>query len=298
MGSPLGPLMADTFMCSTKDWLQDQGKLPEFYKHYVDDDTLSIMPNVKIWEPFLSVVNEIHPSVSFTLELGEHGNFSFLGMEIRKCNGRLETTVYREPTDSRLLLHYKSHIDVRYKKSLLKTMLDRAFKVSSTWQLFHLECDHLTQMFSWLQYPSQLLQSTISYFVTKKVSGEPNSTQACNVNEVPVKVVLPFKDQRSANWVRRQLGELGCKIGMIFAPCIQALRSDTRSNQKKRSRLSLTSNMLTTNVVCAMQSLSGIRANTSISVLRNTRDRLQLGIKLKSNMPQSQVTYNIVILRS
>ena len=213
MGSPLGPLMANTFMCSIEDRLQDQGKLPEFYKRYVDD-TLSIMPNVETAESFLSVLNEIHPSVSFTMELGEHGKHPFLGTEIRKCNGRLETRVYRKPTDTGLLLHYKSHVDVRYKKSLLKTMLDRAFKVSSTWQLFHLECDRLTQTFSRLQYPAQLLQSTISNFVTKKVSGEAISTRACNVNETPVRIVLPFKDQRSANSARRQLGELGRKIGI------------------------------------------------------------------------------------
>jgi len=41
----------------------------------------------------------------------------------------------------------------------------------------------------------------------------------------------------------------------------------------------------------------GIRADTSISALRNTEDRLQLEITLKSNMEQSQVTY-IEILRS
>ena len=64
--------------------------------------------------------------------IGEHGKLPFLGTEIRKCNGCLETRVYRKPTDTGLLLHYKSHVDVRYKKSLLKTMLDRAFKVSST----------------------------------------------------------------------------------------------------------------------------------------------------------------------
>ena len=40
-----------------------------------------------------------------------------------------------------------------------------------------------------------------------------------------------------------------------------------------------------------MQTMSGIRADTSISALRNTKDRLQLGITLKSNMEQSQVTY-------
>ena len=102
----------------------------------------------------------------------------FLGTEIRKCNGRLETRVYRKPTDTGLLLHYKRHVDVRYKTSLLVTMLDRAFEVSSTWQLFHLECDRLTHTFFRLQYPAQLLQSTISNFVTKKVSGEQISTRA------------------------------------------------------------------------------------------------------------------------
>ena len=93
-------------------------------------------------------------------------------------------------------------------------MLDRAFKVSSTRQLFHLECDRLTQTFPRHQYPAQLSQSTISNFVTKKVSGEPISTRARNVNEEPVRIVLPFKDQRSANSARMQLGELGRKIGI------------------------------------------------------------------------------------
>ena len=178
MGSPLGPLMANAFMYSIEDRLQDQGKLLEFYKRHVDD-TLSIMPDTETAEAFLSSLNESHPSVSFTMELGEHGRLPFLGTEIRKCNGRLEIREYRKPTDTGTLLHYKSHVDVRYTKSLLKTMLDRAFKVSSTWQLFHLEGDRLTQTFSRLQYPTQLLQSTISNFVTKKVSGNPISTRAC-----------------------------------------------------------------------------------------------------------------------
>ena len=95
------------------------------------------------------------------------------------------------------------------------------------------------------------------------------------------------------------LGNWAAKLELIFAPCIQAVRSDMRSNRKKRSRLSLTNNALftITSVVCAMQTMSGIRADTSLSALRNTKDRLQSGITLKSNMEQSQVTY-IVILRS
>ena len=61
MGSPLGPLMANAFMCSIEERLQDQGKMPDFYKRYVDD-TLSIMPNVETAEAFLSTCTERQPS--------------------------------------------------------------------------------------------------------------------------------------------------------------------------------------------------------------------------------------------
>ena len=38
------------------------------------------------------------------------------------------------------------------------------------------------------------------------------------MNEAPVRIVLSFKDQRSANSARRQLGELGRKIGIDIRP--------------------------------------------------------------------------------
>ena len=37
MGSPLGPLMANAFLCSIKEKLEQDNKLPEFYRRYVDD---------------------------------------------------------------------------------------------------------------------------------------------------------------------------------------------------------------------------------------------------------------------
>ena len=42
MGSPLGPLLANVFMGSIEETLVDEGKMPSFYKRYVDD-TLIIM---------------------------------------------------------------------------------------------------------------------------------------------------------------------------------------------------------------------------------------------------------------
>ena len=126
--------------------------------------------------------------------------------------------MYKKPTDTGLLLHYQSHVDVRYKQSLLKTMLNRAFRLSSSWQLFHLECERLKETFSRLHYPVPLLQSSIKDFVTANVSGDVRSKQTCDDKKAPVRVILPFKDQRSANSVRRQLGELSRKIGKDIHP--------------------------------------------------------------------------------
>ena len=37
MGSPLGPLLANVFMCSIEENLEQHGQLPRYYRRYVDD---------------------------------------------------------------------------------------------------------------------------------------------------------------------------------------------------------------------------------------------------------------------
>ena len=79
--------MANAFMCSIEDRLEEQGKMPELYKRYVDD-TLSIMADTEKAEKFLATLNESHPSVSFTMEPAVSGKLPFLGIEIMQRNCR------------------------------------------------------------------------------------------------------------------------------------------------------------------------------------------------------------------
>ena len=118
MGSPLGPLMANALMCNIEEKLKNQNKMPAFYKRYVDD-TLG-MPDVSAVPGFLLTLNETPPSLSFTTELEDNGKLPFLGMVIIRNGPRLDTKVYVKPTDTGLLLHYQSHVDVKYKHSLLR----------------------------------------------------------------------------------------------------------------------------------------------------------------------------------
>ena len=75
--------------CNIEEQLTNQNKLPTFYKRYVDD-TLSIMPDVQAAFTVLSTLNEIHPSISFTMELKKNGKLPFLGMEIIRNSTRLD----------------------------------------------------------------------------------------------------------------------------------------------------------------------------------------------------------------
>ena len=83
MGSPLGPLMANAFLCSLEEKLERDNKLPNLYRRYVDD-TITAMPDVAAAESFLSTLNECLPSISFTMELASNNKLPFLGMEITK----------------------------------------------------------------------------------------------------------------------------------------------------------------------------------------------------------------------
>jgi len=94
-------------------------------------------------------------------------------------------------------------------------MLNRAHCLSSSPDLFAEECNTLRRIFLKLKYPENLINSTITRFTTES----RNQQQVRDVQaNAPVRIILPFKDQRSADVVRRQLSHLGKKINSDLRP--------------------------------------------------------------------------------
>ncbi|XP_028397232.1 uncharacterized protein LOC114521043 [Dendronephthya gigantea] len=212
MGSPLGPLLANVFMCHLEERLSDNDLIPPFYRRYVDE-TLAIVPGLDVAESFLDALNGLHPSIHFTMELSNNGLIPFIGMSITKNGNKLETQVYRKPTDTGLLLHFQSHTDLRYKKGLIETMFHRAKELSSTHQAFVDECRHLKSMFNHLGYPSSLVNGIIDK------CDYPSTPDAKTKSDAEtLRVSIPFKDQVSANTVKRQMRDLSSKIGIDVQP--------------------------------------------------------------------------------
>ena len=116
MGSPLGPLLANVFMCHLEETLSDNDLIPSFYKRYVDD-TLAIMPGLDAAESFLNALNGLHPSIHFTMELSNNDSIPFIRTLITKNSNKLETQVYRKPFTSLSKSHRFALQEVSYRNN-------------------------------------------------------------------------------------------------------------------------------------------------------------------------------------
>ncbi|XP_015774439.1 PREDICTED: uncharacterized protein LOC107352642 [Acropora digitifera] len=228
MGSPRDPLMPNVFMCHLEDKLARDVMVPSLYKRYVND-TLARMPNADAAADFLATLNGLHPSLKFTTELPSENTIPFIGIQI--INGtELETRVYRKPTNTGVLLHFQSHVDKSYKTGLLKTMLHRAHALSSTTEAFNEECAKLRSIFSRLDYPIGLVNSTINMFILSKPEKKTDDGNT-------IRIVLPFKGQIAANAVRRKLRDLSKKIWVTLQPIFERkkLKQDLKPKEIKPS---------------------------------------------------------------
>ena len=135
--------MANVFLCHLEDKLTCDGVMPILYKRYADD-TLVRMPSTDTAIDFLTTINSLHLSLSFTMELPIDNKTSFINIEITKNRTKIDTQVYRKPTNTVLLLHFHSHTDKRCKDCLLKTMIHPASALSSTTEAFNQECTTTT----------------------------------------------------------------------------------------------------------------------------------------------------------
>ena len=102
MGSPLGPLLANVFMCSIEETLDREGKMLSYYRRYVDD-TLTIMPKKTSANNFLETLNQCHSSIKFTMDIENNRMPPFLGTQLLNKSTHVEAKVYVKPTNPGLM---------------------------------------------------------------------------------------------------------------------------------------------------------------------------------------------------
>ena len=115
MGSPLGPVLSGIFMVHLERTVMPE--LEKFMKPWeknVDDTINYIKPD--FITNVIDILNKFHQKIKFTYEVEHNGKISFLVVLLMKCNGKLETTVFRKETNKYIYLHWRSFAPMTWKK--------------------------------------------------------------------------------------------------------------------------------------------------------------------------------------
>ena len=162
MGSPLGALFANIFMCELENTLIPKlQNVVSNWTRYVDDTFAIIEPkNVEMVEKEL---NSFHNTIKFTHELEQEQKLPFLDVLIKRTEtDEIETSVYRKPTNTDIYMNWKSHAPGTWKVATLKSLVKRALLVSSTKSALEHELGHIQHVFSELNdYPPKLVETII-----------------------------------------------------------------------------------------------------------------------------------------
>ena len=127
--------------------------------------------------------------------------------------------------------------------------------------MFSDECNKLRSTFLNLNYPSNFINSAINKFFRNidNIDAAKNTRD----DRPTIMVPLPFKEQQSANSVKRQMQILSANIGVQMKPVFQTKET------KRRSPLLLTINAWATNLnaTCSTQIMSGTPPDIYTSAL-------------------------------
>ena len=219
MGSPLGPTLANLFLANLeRSWLSTPNA-PVYYFRYVDDVFAVFKTQSDTSLEFLNFLNEQHPNLKFTIEKAA-STLPFLDTTISLNDHGYESSVHRKKTFTSLLLNFHAYAPLHWKTALIRCLLQRAFRISSSWALFHQEILKLKEIFIANAYPAALFESIVKRFLANVFD---KTTQSPDIPDQQNKkvLVLPYLGRVSTS-LKRKLTHiekrLNIKIRIIFKP--------------------------------------------------------------------------------
>ena len=193
MGAPLGPTLANVFLCHyEKEWLDScpvEFK-PKLYKRYVDDIFVMFQSRDHV-KKFVDYMNSKHTNIRFAFETEDQNSFSLLDIKIIRNTEKesFETSVY-----SGVFANFKSFIPITYKIGLLETMLFHCFSICFSYEKFHKEIVKLKKIFKRNSYREKLIDRRIKNFLSKLHVPKVVELTAAKKELI---LVLPYLGQQS-----------------------------------------------------------------------------------------------------
>ena len=111
--------------------------------------------------PFLNYLNAQHNKIEFTVENENQGVLNFLDVLITRSGGKFETQTYHKPMDSGLGMKFDSAVPLKYKYNLVSCLIDRSFKLASSFSNFISEVFYLKNYFCKNNFPLRLVENLV-----------------------------------------------------------------------------------------------------------------------------------------
>ena len=163
MGNKLGPTTSDFFMNDFENKHMEQLRYlgVKHWFRYVDD-TFVIVKNINQADDILNYLNKQHNTIKFTMEKEISNKINFLDITIkRKSDLTFETSTYRKPTFTGVMLNWNSLTSIKYKTGLIRCLLDRSYKICSSEKQKEIEMAQLRLLLLKNNYPIQIADNRI-----------------------------------------------------------------------------------------------------------------------------------------
>ena len=212
MGSPLGALFANIFMCELENTIIPQlGNNIKSWTRYVDDTFAYIKPEMV--KEVKTKLNEFHQNIKFTSELEADRKMPFLDVLIQiNSDNEIETSVYRKKTNTDIYMNWFSFAPFSWKVATLKSLVKRAFLISSKPQFLEVELEHIKETFTKKNdYPNELVQEIIRnerlVNAEKAEKATPDKTEDAEGEEeekpAQLSLNLPYAGTKGEHLVRK-----------------------------------------------------------------------------------------------
>ncbi|CAH8864025.1 unnamed protein product [Trichobilharzia szidati] len=126
-------------------------------------DNFLIMKNEKEAKDILDKFNEVHPAINFTIEKEKESSISFLDVLMtRKEDSTIRRrSVYRKPTSTGQYTHFLSFVPLKYKRNLIKCLVNRVREICSD-ECLDEELNNIKRLLSENGYPEKFIDKNMN----------------------------------------------------------------------------------------------------------------------------------------